>query len=298
MPYTYLIGWSKFNIFYYGVRYSKKCNVNDLWVQYKTSSKYVHEFTKNNGDPDIIQVRKVFDNKDLALKWESKVLKRMDVVKDCRFLNRWDNNMIPLNMNKPFPFEDPKIQNKVDKKLKLKYGARGSASKVIKSKVEKTNMVKYGTNHTLHNDNVTLSRKFASLNKTGFENVFCNNEYIQKFISNKYGVKNVMHNPQIRAKHKNTMENKNWNERNAKMKITNIEKYGISCKMNIPEIREMNKLCCPYDCKRQHKFDVGNFTNHMVRMHKWSKDEVNEYKIKYKKNKNVRPKNWDVYKVA
>lgn len=30
-PYTYLIGWSKLNKWYYGVRYSKKCK----WIKNK-----------------------------------------------------------------------------------------------------------------------------------------------------------------------------------------------------------------------------------------------------------------------
>ena len=33
-PYTYLIGWSNLNKFYYGVRYGKGCHPSDLWVKY------------------------------------------------------------------------------------------------------------------------------------------------------------------------------------------------------------------------------------------------------------------------
>lgn len=42
--YTYLIGWSEYDIWYYGVRYAKGCNPADLWVKYFTSSKFVREF--------------------------------------------------------------------------------------------------------------------------------------------------------------------------------------------------------------------------------------------------------------
>ena len=62
LPYTYLIGWKSLNLWYYGVRISKNCNPSDLWVTYFTSSKYVAETVKTHGDPDVVQIRKIFDN--------------------------------------------------------------------------------------------------------------------------------------------------------------------------------------------------------------------------------------------
>jgi hypothetical protein len=96
MAYTYLIGWSKTNKYYYGVRFAKKSSPEELWESYFTSSKHVKEYTKNHGEPDIIQVRKVFDDVDKARLWESKVLKRMKVVDDDRFINKTDNVSIDL----------------------------------------------------------------------------------------------------------------------------------------------------------------------------------------------------------
>jgi hypothetical protein len=46
-------------------------------ITYETSSKYVKEFISKYGNPDIVQIRKVFANKDEARKWEHKVLRRM-----------------------------------------------------------------------------------------------------------------------------------------------------------------------------------------------------------------------------
>jgi hypothetical protein len=47
-PYTYLIGWSHLNKWYYGRRTAKGCHPSELWVKYFTSSKSVkprfHEF--------------------------------------------------------------------------------------------------------------------------------------------------------------------------------------------------------------------------------------------------------------
>jgi hypothetical protein len=87
MPYTYLIGWSNLNKFYYGVRYSINCNPSDLWKTYFTSSKKVAFFRKQHGEPDVIQVRKVFEKVDKAIIWEKKVLKRLNVLNEERWLN-------------------------------------------------------------------------------------------------------------------------------------------------------------------------------------------------------------------
>ena len=57
MYYTYLIGWSQPKKFYYGVRFSAKAQVSDLWKTYFTSSKKVSKFRKENGEPNVIQIR-------------------------------------------------------------------------------------------------------------------------------------------------------------------------------------------------------------------------------------------------
>jgi len=95
-PYAYLIGWSNKNTYYYGVRYASDCDPSDLWVTYFTSSKYVEEFIKEYGDPNIIEIRKTFDSIDKARLWEHKVLKKMKVKYDDRFLNKSDNISPPL----------------------------------------------------------------------------------------------------------------------------------------------------------------------------------------------------------
>ena len=90
-PFTYLIGWSKLNKWYYGVKYAKGAHPNDLWTTYFTSSKYVKLLRAEHGEPDVIQVRNVFDDQEKARDWESTVLKRMKVRIDERFLNKTDN---------------------------------------------------------------------------------------------------------------------------------------------------------------------------------------------------------------
>ena len=95
-PYTYLIGWQTQNKWYYGVRFAKGCHPNDLWNPYKTSSKHVKKMIEENGNPDIIQIRKIFKDQNAARVWESKVLKKMNVIKDNRFINKSDNISIAL----------------------------------------------------------------------------------------------------------------------------------------------------------------------------------------------------------
>ena len=94
-PYTYLIGWPNLNKWYYGVRYANNCQPTDLWDPYKTSSKIVHDFVLKHGDPTIKQVRKIYKNTEnatqLAQLWENRVLKKLNVAKDPKWLNGHDS---------------------------------------------------------------------------------------------------------------------------------------------------------------------------------------------------------------
>lgn len=88
MAFSYLIGWSKYNKYYYGARWSKNCSPADLWTTYFTSSKYVKIFREMHGEPDIIQVRKVFDDADKCRMYEYKVLNRLNVLTEEKWLNK------------------------------------------------------------------------------------------------------------------------------------------------------------------------------------------------------------------
>ena len=99
-PYTYLIGWPEHNKWYYGVRYANNCHPSDLWNPYKTSSKTVQEYISLYGDPSIKQIRRVFLCKESARIWENKVLKKLNVVFEDKWLNKTDNKSIePLYGN-------------------------------------------------------------------------------------------------------------------------------------------------------------------------------------------------------
>lgn len=91
-PYTYLLGWSSLDRWYYGVRWAKDCHPSELWKSYKTSSKHVHQFAEKNGDPDVIEIRRTFSFSRKARDWEHKVLRRLDVLNNERWLNKTDNS--------------------------------------------------------------------------------------------------------------------------------------------------------------------------------------------------------------
>ena len=96
-PYTYLIGWSLQQKYYYGVRYANNCSPIDFWVKYFTSSPSVAAMRVLYGDPDIKQIRKIFSSREKARQWENRVLKRMKVVIREDFLNKNDSPAPPIN---------------------------------------------------------------------------------------------------------------------------------------------------------------------------------------------------------
>ena len=88
IPFTYFLRWSKQDMNYYGVRFARGCSPDDLWTKYFTSSKHVKKFRKLHGEPDIIEIRRTFQDKDSARLWEHKVLTKMKVIQKTNWLNR------------------------------------------------------------------------------------------------------------------------------------------------------------------------------------------------------------------
>lgn len=117
-PYCYLIGWTKLNKFYYGVRhstgtnclYESGCHPDDLWVKYFTSSHYVREYRSKYGEPDVIQVRRTFETAERAIVWEQKVLtKILRGSSREKFLNK--------NINGSFVIDDT-LRSRISESLK------------------------------------------------------------------------------------------------------------------------------------------------------------------------------------
>jgi hypothetical protein len=87
IPYTYVVGWTILDRYYYGVRYAENCSPMDFWVTYFTSSKVVKLLREKYGEPDIKEIRKTFDDKFLAQKWEKKILSKLNVLHNEKWLN-------------------------------------------------------------------------------------------------------------------------------------------------------------------------------------------------------------------
>jgi len=88
LPYTYLIGWSKLDLYYYGRRTAAGCHPSDLFESYFTSSDEVESYLSEHGPPDIVRIRRTFDTVEECCRWECTVLRRLDAKNNDRFLNK------------------------------------------------------------------------------------------------------------------------------------------------------------------------------------------------------------------
>jgi hypothetical protein len=89
-PYTYLIKHRPTGQVYYGVRSANKDDPHeDLWNKYYTSSPRVQRLIEETGKESFdVEVRKVFETKEQAVAWETKVLRRCKVLHDARWINQ------------------------------------------------------------------------------------------------------------------------------------------------------------------------------------------------------------------
>lgn len=89
-PYTYLIRHRPSGKVYYGFRSANKVEPhNDLWKHYFTSSPGVQKLIEETGvDSFDTEIRQVFETKEQASNWETRVLHRCKVLQDNRWLNQ------------------------------------------------------------------------------------------------------------------------------------------------------------------------------------------------------------------
>lgn len=89
-PYTYLIKHRPTNRVYYGMRAANKVEPEqDLWQHYFTSSPGVQQLIEETGQDSFdIEIRKVFETKEQAVSWETRVLRRCKVLQDERWINQ------------------------------------------------------------------------------------------------------------------------------------------------------------------------------------------------------------------
>ena len=89
-PYTYLIKHRSTGKVYYGYRSANRVDpVDDLWKHYFTSSPGVKKLIEETGaDSFDTEIRQVFETKEQASDWETRVLKRCRVLEDERWINQ------------------------------------------------------------------------------------------------------------------------------------------------------------------------------------------------------------------
>lgn len=102
IPFTYIIGWSKYKKFYYGAKYAKNCQPSDLWRTYFTSSEYVEKFRQEFGEPDIIRIHKTFKDANECVFYETEYLSKINAKDHPLFLNEsngWNVNFSEVATN-------------------------------------------------------------------------------------------------------------------------------------------------------------------------------------------------------
>lgn len=89
-PYTYLIKHKPTDTVYYGLRSANKQEPHkDLWHNYFTSSPKVKQLISETGvDSFDVEVRKIFETTESAVKWKTKVLRRCKVLHNDKWINQ------------------------------------------------------------------------------------------------------------------------------------------------------------------------------------------------------------------
>ena len=210
IPYTYLVGWTKLNKFYYGVEYAlikKIANPINFWTTYFTSSNIVLYLRESIGEPDIIQIRKQFNSgsnetrSKRAIMWEKTVLTRIDITN-----NKWLNGRIGGDI---CPATNAEINM-------LRYGVENVfSSNIIKDKIKRTNMKRYGVDHP--------SKSKELLEKKARNNI------------KKYGVSCTLQLPHIQDKMINSIRQ---NSVQQKIKQTNLNLYGVEFTSQRKDVKE------------------------------------------------------------
>lgn len=157
-PYTYRITHLPSGKHYYGARYAKGCHPSDLWVKYFTSSKTVKNLIKQDGkDAFFVEVRRLFNDKELCVEWERKVLVKLGVPRNEAWLNKHSGvSLTPDEMKKAM----------VDK---YGYDHPSKIPEIVERKRLKS-LARYGVDYPWLSDIVKTSRITTLKERYGFEN--------------------------------------------------------------------------------------------------------------------------------
>ena len=109
IPFAYLLYCIPTDQYYYGCRYGKGVHPVTLWSCYFSSSKIVKSLIDEYGVNSFkFEIRKIFKNGNDAKRWETKVLRRMKVSIDDRWLNQY--NIGCYDRKYKITYQDGKIE--------------------------------------------------------------------------------------------------------------------------------------------------------------------------------------------
>ena len=100
-PFAYLITSKIDGRRYYGIKFSKDADPDQLWTTYFTSSKEVRaKVVKYGADAFTAEVRKVFETAEQAINWESRFLTRINAALREDWMNKSNGYLCMGSINK------------------------------------------------------------------------------------------------------------------------------------------------------------------------------------------------------
>ena len=199
-PYTYLVKHIPSGRVYYGLRYAKNCNPEDLWKTYFTSSKDIKKLIDSDGkNAFVTEIRQIFEQATSAIEWEKRVLRRMNVTKRDDFINRnvpgssmfshSEETKAKMRKPKPADFKNTLMGNKratVNKGIKK---PEGFGKKISEKKTGKnygrvgTNAPRYGQKKSQQElDKMSASMKSKKWMNNGANCVFVDADKILEYL--------------------------------------------------------------------------------------------------------------------
>lgn len=179
-PYTYLIRSKSTGKCYYGVRWANKSIPHDdLWNQYFTSSNEVKKLIQKHGKDDFLyEVRRIFKNKEDAIDWEEKVLKRLMVLKNP---DKWMNKCVSKSIRYDI---HPRLGVKLSEESKRKIGASKLGKKMSDSAKIKMSEARGGELHWNFGKKTPpkVLKKNSESNKKSWQERSKDPDYVEKFI--------------------------------------------------------------------------------------------------------------------
>jgi hypothetical protein len=174
-PYTYLIKHRPSGKVYYGFRCANRVEPHeDLWKHYFTSSPKIQQLIEETGaDSFDTEIRQVFETKEQAVAWETRVLTRCKVLHDDRWINQnVAGYIVPTEESRKKISDYHKDKPKSDEhKQNLSKSQKGKAKKstVYKSREyrDKMSLLKSGPNNGMYGKGCTPERaaKIGAANK-------------------------------------------------------------------------------------------------------------------------------------